>query len=307
MRKTIRELIVGLIITIVGGIVVAWYIQEGQRFQPPPTATPTPPMAKTPTYLAYPIQLTTVHSGGATWSWDGSRIAYFQWSDNFSRDIWTMNPDGSSKVRLTSSGVNEAPTFSPDGKKIIFSRWGLRGDIFDLFVMNADGSNVTRLTSSGGSYNRPNWSPDGQKVFLDYDDGDHFYVAVINPDGTGLTKLAEGYHPRLSYDGTKIVYISANAPHEIWIMNNNGSNRRQLTSGYDDSHPDLSPDRSKIAFSRNGDLYVMNLDSSFLTQLTVGEWDDREPRWSPDNTRIAFTSGRTGTATICLLTAVPVR
>lgn len=44
-----------------------------------------------------------------------------------------------------------------------------------------------------------------------------------------------------------------------------------------------------IAFSRGGDIHIMNADGSDIVQVTTGSGDDLHPVWSPDGNRIAFT------------------
>jgi Tol biopolymer transport system component len=63
----------------------------------------------------------------------------------------------------------------------------------------------------------------------------------------------------------------------------------------------------KIAFTSNrtgnGDIYVMNVDGSGVTQLTNGPAIDADPDWSPDRTKIAFTSNRTGNGDVYVMNA----
>jgi dipeptidyl aminopeptidase/acylaminoacyl peptidase len=56
--------------------------------------------------------------------------------------------------------------------------------------------------------------------------------------------------------------------------------------------PSWSPDRSRIAYSADGKIWVMNADGSGKTQITTGTGTDFEPAWSPDGSRIAFVSFR---------------
>jgi serine/threonine protein kinase/Tol biopolymer transport system component len=92
---------------------------------------------------------------------------------------------------------------------------------------------------------------------------------------------------------------------DIWVMNTNGSNRRQLTAGPDsDSDPDWSPDGRRIAFTRSpsscpvnrttacspgvSHIYVMDADGSNPEQVTQGADSDLDVAWSPDGTELAF-------------------
>jgi serine/threonine protein kinase len=92
---------------------------------------------------------------------------------------------------------------------------------------------------------------------------------------------------------------------QIWTMNPDGTNLRQLTFGPGDkSHPRWSPDGAKLLYDAPGgrdefgndlglDIFVMNADrAGEATNLSRSLGDDNEARWSPDGSKIAFTSTR---------------
>lgn len=92
---------------------------------------------------------------------------------------------------------------------------------------------------------------------------------------------------------------------QIWTMNPDGTDPRQLTFGPGDkSHPRWSPDGTKLLYTAPGgrdqygndlglDIFVMNADrSGEAVNLTASPGNDDEPRWSPDGARMAFTSTR---------------
>jgi Tol biopolymer transport system component len=104
------------------------------------------------------------------WSPDGREIVFMRDDSGLENDIATIRPDGSHLRALTDTPTDEeAPDWSPDGKRIAFHWNGAPpGEAYDLYLMRRDGgSEPTRLTTTGG-YN-PAWSPDGRKIVFNID------------------------------------------------------------------------------------------------------------------------------------------
>jgi Tol biopolymer transport system component len=218
-------------------------------------------------------------------------------------EIYVMNADGSNQTRLTFSG-GSMPSWSPDGRKIAFSRNNGNGG--EIWVMNADGSDPIQLTSTPVADDiSPTWSPDGSKIAFARFSGDNYDIWVMNADGSNPTDItnnpAEDIDPSWSPDGSKIAFqTNRDGSPQIYTMNADGSGLQDLSNNPAsfDGHPDWSPDGSKIAFESNRDtpgfgvdVYVMNADGSGVTRLTTTHQDEM-PAWSPDGTKIAFKSFR---------------
>lgn len=135
---------------------------------------------------------TVGYDGGPWFSPDAKKIVWrawypetdeekAQWKDAMEKDyiiavpldIWVMDADGSNKKRLTNNrATNWAPSWHPDGKRIIFSsnmndwREDLKtfGHNFELYIMNADGTGLERLTYNTVFDSFPMFSPDGKKL-----------------------------------------------------------------------------------------------------------------------------------------------
>lgn len=132
------------------------------------------------------------YDGGPWFSPDGSQIVWrawhpqtdadkAQWRDNMANDyivstpldLWVMDADGGNKRRITDNGAtNWAPSWHPDGKRIVFSSnmddWredlDTYGHNFELYLINADGSGLERITYNKVFDSFPMFSPDGSKL-----------------------------------------------------------------------------------------------------------------------------------------------
>jgi TolB protein len=167
-------------------------------------------------------------------------------------------------VQLTTEpGGNYQPAWSPDGKRIAFM--STRAGKGDIYLISADGSDEKLITLPYGAQT-PSWSPDGKQ----------------------LAVARGGPQSPVDLPG-------------LWLMNPDGTNLRQIThdlSGsppfWSDVTPAWSPDGTTIVFSRQTtrnyrDLFVVKVDGSGLTQLTVDR-GATHPTWSPDGDQIAFSA-----------------
>jgi D-alanyl-D-alanine carboxypeptidase len=163
------------------------------------------------------------------WSPDGRSLAFTsQIRPGAQRDIQTMSADGSGRRNLTRNPAHDdAPVWSPDGRMIAFVRDS------DVCVMNADGSRQRWLTRGAARDGAPAWSPDGRRLVFERQarHGGRFDLYVVNTDGSGLHRLAEGgQQPRFAPGGRLIAFVrSRDGRGDIYVMHADGSRERNLT------------------------------------------------------------------------------
>ncbi|HKG46191.1 MAG TPA: hypothetical protein VKB02_05660 [Pyrinomonadaceae bacterium] len=205
----------------------------------------------------------------------------YVWAVYPSFDIFTAKPDGSDLKQLTNTpGYDAETTITLDGKKLVFT--SMRDGDLDIYTMDANGKNVRRLTNELGYDGGPFWSYDGKQIVYR---AHHPQTEQQKADYTDLLKQ-NLIHPTTL---------------EIWVMNADGSNKRQVTSnGKANFGPYFFPDGKRIIFAsnmddprgRNFDLYKINVDGTGLERITFNETFDGFPMFSPDGKKLVFASNR---------------
>ncbi|HEX4899535.1 MAG TPA: hypothetical protein VFV61_03335 [Pyrinomonadaceae bacterium] len=205
----------------------------------------------------------------------------YVWAIYPTYDIFIARPNGSELKQLTQTpGYDAEATISTSGKKIVFT--STRDGDLDIYSMDANGRNVRRLTNEIGYDGGPFYSRDGKQI------------------------VYRAYHPQSEKD--KADYqslLKANLIRpttlEIWVMNADGSNKRQITqNGKANFAPYFFPNGKRIIFAsnmddpkgRNFDLYTIKVDGSGLERITDNDTFDGFPMFSPDGKKLVFASNR---------------
>ncbi|MCB9436428.1 MAG: PD40 domain-containing protein [Anaerolineales bacterium] len=252
------------------------------------------------------------------WSPDGQHIAFVEGSR-----IMMMDMQSGEITRIVGSGFGIiAPRWSPDGAYLVYAR----GDyaLSEVFAVRiADGANYQLTYRYDGYDLLPDWSPqytasipfDSDTPRIIYSGQDRYdqrtNIYMTNANGATpmlLTNFISALMPTLAPDGERMAFVAfagmspyGNPINDLYIAYLDGEVLQNLTHFEDGQayFPSWSPDGRFIAFSgaccettENADIFVVEVETGTITNLTNDPAFDGYPAWSPNGKWIAFASSR---------------
>jgi TolB protein len=223
------------------------------------------------------------------WSPDGASLAYVSFEGGVS-SVYVQQLATGQRARVSArSGINGAPAFSPDGRRLALALSRRDGNV-DVYLLTLASQQLTRLTESPAIDTEPAFSPDGTQVYFTSDRGGSPQIYRVATTGGSAQRVTfEGNYnarPRVAPDGKSLAMVTLDQKtYRIATLDLERRGSRVLTSGRQDESPSIAPNGAILIYAtrdgRRGVLATVSIDGRVQQRLAGGEGDIREPAWSP--------------------------
>lgn len=225
-----------------------------------------------------------------TWSADGEWVAYVSFENHASAVYVQRVRTGERRVVSSRAGINGAPAFSPDGRKLALTLSGTTANP-DIYVLDLATQGLTRITEDPAIDTEAVWSPDGRFLFFTSDraGGPQVY-RVAAQGGEQPRRLTFGVpyaaRPRISPDGQHLAMVVRDGSgYHIAIQDVSSGQLRTLTRGSLDESPSFAPNGAQVIYAARergqGVLAAVSADGQVSQRLKADRGEVREPAWGP--------------------------
>jgi TolB protein len=183
-------------------------------------------------------------------------------------------------------GINGAPAFSPDGKRmaVVLTKTGNP----KIYALNLATKQLQQLTSGWSIDTEPAWSPDGQSIlFTSNRDGDPQIYEYSFRDGRVKRLTFEGNYnarPRWLPSGQGFIMMHRDGRHggfSLGLQRLGSTSIQILTRPGDIESPSLAPNGQMVVYAVNSGLAQVSIDSDVTLSMPSKDGVIQEPVWSP--------------------------
>lgn len=244
------------------------------------------------------------------WLSDGSGLlvlATDQSSLLFEQKIWQLSyPSGEARRFTNDFNSYDGLSLTADSRMLVTVQEGRASNIW--LAPGGETGRGRQITSRAVKYFGLSWTPDGKLVYAS-DASGNWDIWIMGPDGGDGRQLTVNSNanllPSVSPDGRYILFTSnrsgSGGSVNIWRIDIDGGNPKQLTNGNLDHSSSCSPDGNWVVYVHESSsftptLWKVHIDGGDPVQLT--DKDAENPVFSPDGKLIACSYGNGKVAVI---------
>jgi TolB protein len=224
------------------------------------------------------------------WSADGEWLAYVSFENRVSAVFVQKIRTGERRQVSARTGVNGAPAYSPDGRRLALTLSGSGGNL-DIYVLDLTSQGLTRLTDDPSIDTEPAWSPDGQTIYFTSDrgGGPQIYATAVQA-GARARRVTFGSsyvaRPRVSPDGRSLAVVTQESGgFHVGIVDLANGQIAGLSRGSLDESPSFAPNGALLIYAGRergqGVLATVSIDGQVTQRLKSDQGEVREPVWAP--------------------------
>jgi TolB protein len=225
-----------------------------------------------------------------SWSPDGQWLAYVSFENKKSAIYVQFVRTGERRQVSARAGINGAPVWSPDGKKLALTLGGSGGNP-DVYVLELQTQTLTRITDDPAIDTEAAWAPDGKSIYFTSDraGGPQIYRIGVNPgDRPKRITFTGNYNarPRLSADGNVLAMVTLDSGnYRVAVQDLSSGTVRVLSKGHLDESPSFAPNGATLMYSERdggrGLLATVSVDGLTGLRLKSELGEVRDPAWGP--------------------------
>jgi TolB protein len=224
------------------------------------------------------------------WSPDGRSLAYVSFHSGLAA-IYVQTLSTGSQIQVSArSGINGAPSFSPDGRQLALALSRRDGNV-DVYVLTLATQELQRLTEDPAIDTEPAWALDGRSIYFTSDRAGAPQVYSVGLEAGARARRVTfegGYNarPRVSPDGRTLAVVTLDrGAYRIGAVDLQRGALQVLSGGQLDESPSIAPNGADILYtSRVGGrdtLAIVSSDGRVQQKIAASSGELREPAWSP--------------------------
>jgi TolB protein len=224
------------------------------------------------------------------WSPDGQWLAYVSFESKLSGVYVQLVRTGERRLVSARAGVNGAPAWSPDARRLALTLSGGNGNP-DIYILDLSSQDLIRITDDPAIDTEPEWAPDGRSLYFTSDRaGSPQIYQIAAAAGARPKRITfEGNYnarPRVSPDGTQLAMVTLdNGNYRIAVQDLASGAVRVLSRGRLDESPSFAPNGATLIYSERegnrGSLATVSVDGLTGLRLKAQQGDVCEPAWGP--------------------------